>query len=233
MGRPAKYNETMLIERLDEYFVHVGGNVNVLTFKAVSDYAKEQGYDVPEHVFRRYGNVLAHFQDLKNWTRPEGEGADAFVTPDFSPTLRGCSKDCPNLCKVTSRLTEVGMLYGEYYRKAVNRKTELLKCRALCNDLEQENARLGRTIKEKDDDIRRLKDFIEKYITGEVGRHLVEEQIPGLTPELAPYLDEKEVEKLTSPLAPASSVKPKSANEELLESLGQEEEAKQDKADAK
>ena len=64
MGRPAKYNETMLIERLDEYFVHVGGNVNVLTFKAVSDYAKEQGYDVPEHVFRRYGNVLAHFQDL-------------------------------------------------------------------------------------------------------------------------------------------------------------------------
>ena len=206
MGRKAKIDDATILNLLDQFFIGTcKKDVSLLKIPAFAEFVRKNGYeDVQDYVVRRNSAVRERIEELKNNADETYQNhavvfrnldIDSFLAKNTSPA--SLKKALVERDDYYQQLSESA---GYCIRKYNEQEEKIASLTAETDMLKSENASLSEEIKlskiklrSQQEEIQKLRTFIDTYVTPEIANELLKQD--GLLKTTSGIVSSNAVEK--------------------------------------
>lgn len=188
MGRRAKIDDAALLNLLDQFFIGTcKRDVSLLKIPAFAEFVRKNGYeDVQDYVVRRNSSVRKRIDELKNNADTTYQNRavvfrnldiDSFLEKNTS--LASLKKSLVERDNYYQQLSESAgyciRKYNEQDAKITSLMAETDELKASNNCLSEQNKLFRIKIRNQQEEIQKLRTFIDTYINPEIANELLKQ----------------------------------------------------------
>lgn len=189
MGRKAKIDDATLLNLLDQYFIGVcGKNISKFKIPAFAEFVRKNGYeDVQDYVVRRNSAVRERIEELKTNADETYQNRavvfrnldiDSFLARNTTPAaLKKALVERDNYYQQLSESAGYCIRKSNEQDKRITSLTSQADMLKMENDsLNEENKFFKAKIRSQQEEIQKLRTFIDTYINPEIANELLKQQ---------------------------------------------------------
>lgn len=188
MGRKAKIDDQTLFNLLDQYFIGAcNKNISKLKIPLFAEFVRKNGYeDVQDYVIRRNSAVRERIEELKNNADETYQNRavvfrnldiDSFLAKNTSPAaLKKALVERDNYYQQLSESAGYCIRkYNEQNEKIASLAAETDVLKANNDSLSEENKLFKTKIRSQQEEIQKLRTFIDTYVNPEIANELLKQ----------------------------------------------------------
>ena len=188
MGRKAKIDDATILNLLDQFFIGTcKKDVSLLKIPAFAEFVRKNGYeDVQDYVVRRNSSVRERIEELKSNADESYQNRavvfrnldiDSFLAKNTSPTsLKKALVERDNYYQQLSESAGYCIRkYNEQDEKIASLMAETDVLKADNDSLSEQNKLFKTKIRSQQEEIQKLRAFIDTYVNPEIANELLKQ----------------------------------------------------------